>query len=74
MAQPKFTLYKYIKLPVTHHDGRDRSDLDHPRDGSPEVREEFQEWIGFFFGQLVVAVLCEPRSSLSSLQSLRGSG
>jgi len=46
--------------PVPDQGGEDGGDLDHPRDGAPEIAEEFQPWTGFLFYQLVRPVLGQP--------------
>ena len=49
--------------PMVDNAGKDRRRLNHPGDGSPEVREKFEERVGRFLGDLVRTVLGQPRLS-----------
>ena len=54
--------------PMTDDRREDRSDFDHPGNRSPQIREELQQGIDFFLGQLVVAILGQPALPLFGTQ------
>ena len=56
--------------PVPDHARQNHRHFDHPRDGTPEVGEEFQQRIGLLLLDLVGAVLRQPlgRFSLASVR------
>lgn len=45
--------------------------FNHPWYWSPEIGQEFQEQISFFFRNLVSAVLCQPALSLGLTEAIR---
>jgi len=51
--------------PVPDHARQYHGHFDHPRDGAPEIGEEFQKRIGFLFLDLVRPVLGQPFLRLS---------
>jgi hypothetical protein len=58
--------------PVPEHPGQDHCDLDHPRDGTPEVGQQFEERVGLLLDNLVRAVLGESLGRLGLGQTVGG--
>ena len=57
--------------PMPGYRRQDHRHFDHPRDGTPEIAEEFQELIGLFFFDLVGPILGEPLLRLGLSEAFR---
>ena len=47
-------------------------DFDHPRNGAPEVAEEFEQRVCLLFRDLVGAILSQPLLRLGLAEAVRG--
>ena len=65
-----FDLRKEVR-PILGYRRKDNRRFDHPRDGSPNIGEEFQEWIGFLFFDLVRSISRQPFLRLGLTESSR---
>ena len=57
--------------PVPDHARQNHRRFDHPRDGTPEIAEELEEYVGFLFRDLVRPVLHQPFLRLGLTQAFR---
>ena len=57
--------------PMPVYRRQDHGHFDHPWDGTPEIRKEFQDLIGFLLFDLVGPVLGQPLLSLGLTEAIR---
>jgi hypothetical protein len=55
---------------VSQRPGKNRRDLDHDRDGPPEVRQQLEEGIASLLGKIIWPVLSQTVLGLTGRQSL----
>jgi hypothetical protein len=60
--------------PVLHYDGKNRRNLDHPRNGSPEVAEELDQGMDFFLFDCIGAILSQPLPGFFPTETLAAGG